>query len=165
MIFVTIGTMYGFDRLIRKMDGIAGAIDEKVIMQIGDTSYKPKNAKYFTFASKKDMDKLYNDARVIVCHSGVGSIISSLEYNKPVIVVPRLKAYGEVIDDHQTEIAKELEERGSIKVAYDLEKLGDILKNVNGEEHRSFNKKNELMSNLRNYLDELRVVGEKLWQQ
>jgi beta-1,4-N-acetylglucosaminyltransferase len=86
-----------------------------------------------------------------VCHSGVGSIISSLEYNKPVIVVPRLKLYGEVIDDHQTEIAKELEERGLIKVVYDLERLGDVLKGVDGE-FKNFNKKNELASNLEKYL-------------
>jgi UDP-N-acetylglucosamine transferase subunit ALG13 len=47
MIFVTVGTHYqGFDRLIRKMDEIAGKIEEDVIMQIGSTQYKPINAKY-----------------------------------------------------------------------------------------------------------------------
>ena len=50
MIFVTTGThSQGFDRLIQKMDEIAGKINEEVIMQIGSAKYKPKNAKFFNF--------------------------------------------------------------------------------------------------------------------
>ena len=42
MIFVTVGTHdQGFKRLVKKMDEIAGQIDEEVVMQIGSTDYKP----------------------------------------------------------------------------------------------------------------------------
>ncbi|RKY56218.1 MAG: beta-1,4-galactosyltransferase, partial [Candidatus Neomarinimicrobiota bacterium] len=38
MIFVTVGSHYkGFERLVEKMDEIAGKIEEEVIMQIGYT--------------------------------------------------------------------------------------------------------------------------------
>jgi UDP-N-acetylglucosamine transferase subunit ALG13 len=71
------------------MDEIAGRIDEAVIMQIGETTYKPKNARYFRFTSNEEIDRLYEDTRVVVCHAGVGSILTTLEHGKPVIAVPR----------------------------------------------------------------------------
>jgi len=130
LILVTVGLMYGFERLVKEMDGIAGRIDEAVIMQIGETTYKPKNARYFRFTSNEDIDRLYGNARVVACHAGVGSILTALEHGKPVIAVPRRKKYGEHVDDHQLEIARELEKEGRITVVcdvWDLEKvLGDV---------------------------------------
>jgi UDP-N-acetylglucosamine transferase subunit ALG13 len=129
MIFVTIGMMYKFDRLIKAMDYVAGKIDEEIIMQIGKTSYVPKNAKYFRFIPEKDIKSLYINARVVVCHAGVGSILTALHYNKPVIVVPRKKIEGEHVDNHQFEIARELEQEGQIKVVYDVEEIEKTLNN------------------------------------
>ena len=40
LILVTVGLMYGFERLVKAMDGIAGRMDEVVIMQIGGTTYE-----------------------------------------------------------------------------------------------------------------------------
>jgi UDP-N-acetylglucosamine transferase subunit ALG13 len=44
-------------------------------------------------------------ADIVIAHSGVGSIISALSSNKPVVVFPRLAKYKEHIDDHQLDIA------------------------------------------------------------
>lgn len=128
MIFVTIGTMYGFPRLIKEMDEIAKNIDEEVIMQIGETKYEPRNTKYFRFKSREELSRIYLNSRVVVSHAGVGSILSALDYMKPVIVVPRRKEYGEVIDDHQIEITRELDNEGIIDAIYDIKQLKDILK-------------------------------------
>src|SRR3989304_4840959 len=114
MIFVTIGMMYGFDRLIRKMDEIAGMIEEEVIMQIGVGTYKPENGKYFEFLSKKDMDNFYNSARIIVCHSGVGSIISALDYNEAMLFGPRVQGHGVFAATHRFELGEKLEDKGKI---------------------------------------------------
>jgi UDP-N-acetylglucosamine transferase subunit ALG13 len=57
MIFVTIGSAVKgieFTRLIKKMDDIAGKIDEEVVMQIGTVPYEPQNAKYFRYASYQE---------------------------------------------------------------------------------------------------------------
>lgn len=130
MILVIVGLMYGFENLVREMDEIAGRIEEKVVMQIGKTSYEPKNAKYFSFVSKEEIDELHKSARVVVCHAGVGSILTALEHEKPVIAVPRRKKYGESVDDHQLEIAKELDMEEKIKVIYDVRELERALMNV-----------------------------------
>jgi len=67
MIFVTIGTSpYGFKRLIKEMDIIAGKIDEEVIMQIGDTDYEPRHARCFRYTSRDDILNYYSDARIII---------------------------------------------------------------------------------------------------
>jgi len=156
MIFVTIGVSeYRFDRLIREMDEIAGRMDEKVIMQIGETAHEPKNAKYFRFASKREMDILYEDARVVVCHAGVGSILTALEHGKPIIAVPRRKKYGEHIDDHQLDIAGEMEKQGRITVVCNVRELEDMLDDVSTASEMKVVTEGELVKALKKYLEDI----------
>lgn len=145
--------MYGFERLISWMDTIAEKVDEEVIMQIGNTEYEPKNARYFRFESKEKMDQFYSEARVIVCHAGVGSLMTSLEHKKPVIAIPRRKELREVLDNHQIEISKELENEGRIKVANSLNELESHLLEV---EYTTSNlqMKNELVESLKRYINQ-----------
>lgn len=110
------------------MDEIAGKIDEKVIMQIGNTKYKPVNAEYFEFAEYSKIQKLNSDARIIVSHAGVGSILTAFEQKTHLIIFPRLKRYNEVVDDHQLQIAKELAENPNVTVVNDVEGLEEALK-------------------------------------
>lgn len=117
----------GFERLVKQMDEVAGRIDEEVIMQIGGTKYTPRNAKYFKFATEQEMKELLSKARVVVGHGGVGTIVDVLQAGKPLVVVPRLKEYGEVIDNHQLLLLHELERDGRVTAVYDLEKLGEVL--------------------------------------
>lgn len=126
LIFVTVGT-HGqqFLRLVKKADEISS---EDVIIQKGVTKYETKRAKSFSFASEAEMSQLYRDARVVVVHGGVGSIMSSLLEGKPTVVVPRLKKYGEHNDDHQLQITKELEKQGKITAVYDIESLKDAIR-------------------------------------
>lgn len=128
IILVTVGNHYhGFDRLIKKMDEFAASCPEKIIMQIGSTKYKPRNCEYFDFTEYERIQELNKQARIIVCHAGVGSILTALELNKPIIIVPRLKKFNEVFDDHQLEIAEVLNDQSHIKVVYDENMLKDAL--------------------------------------
>ena len=126
MIFVTVGGMRPFDRLVKEMDRIAGELNEKVVMQIGSTGYEPKNCEYFRFMPRKDIEEFYGGARVIVCHAGGGSVLTALQHSKPLVLVPRSKSHGEVFDDHQLEIARQMESRG-VTVVYDISGLKSAL--------------------------------------
>ena len=119
----------GFERLIRKMDEVAGTINEEVIIQIGHTKYTPRNAKYFDFTTAEELKELCQKARVVVTH-GAMTIIDALEQGTPVVVVPRLRKYNEVIDDHQLDFARELEKEGKVIAVYDVDKLEEALKEV-----------------------------------
>ncbi len=128
MIFLAVST-FGFDRLVKKMDEIAGSIDEQVVMQIGRGKYVPRNAEWFDFVNEEEFRQWCRKARIVVTH-GAMTMIDALEQGTPVIVVPRLKKYGEVIDDHQLYLVKELESEGKIAAIYDVEGLERTLKTM-----------------------------------
>lgn len=136
------------------LDKLKARVEEEVIMQIGEAIYEPKNAKYFRFASREEMDRLCEDARVVVCHAGVGSILTALEHGKPVVAVPRRKKYGEHIDDHQLDIAGEMEKEGRITVVHDVSKLESAIKNV-GSNLTDLKSEKKLVSKLKDYLNPL----------
>lgn len=153
MIFVTVGTHYAsFDRLIKKMDEIALNLDDEVIMQIGHTDYKPKNAKWFKFLDMKDIHDLYKKADVIISHAGAGTLIECLSYEKPLIIVPRLKKFNEHIDDQQIELAEALDKTNKAIAVCDIAKLADNLKASNNYKFKRSKKNNDLKNFLNNNL-------------
>ena len=126
MILVTVGSL-PFTRLVRKMDEIAAQLEEEVVMQIANDSYVPENAEYFRFQSYIEMQKLCRQARLVVCHGGVGSILTALEVGAPVIAVPRSERHGEAVDDHQLELVKLLVEESKIIAVDEVDEIPRVL--------------------------------------
>lgn len=52
------------------------------------------------------------DADVVISHAGAGSALTALELGRHPILVPRESAFNEHVDDHQQQIARELDRRG-----------------------------------------------------
>jgi len=155
LIFVTVGNHnQGFNRLIKKMDEVAGTIDEKVIIQIGYTNFKPVNAEYFSFVdSFGEILRLNRDSRVVVSHAGAGSIVTALKQKTPVIIVPRLKKYNEHMNDHQLDIAHAMFDDKNVTVVYDVELLEEYLKlNYTFVEEHSNDK---LVCHLKSYISSI----------
>lgn len=155
MIFVTVGNHdQGFDRLIKKMDEVAGKIDEKVIMQIGHTNCKPVNAEYFSFVDRfEEIVRLNRDSRVVVSHAGAGSIVTALKQKTQVIIVPRLNKYNEHMNDHQLEIAHAMSDNKNVIVVYDIESLEDSLKINHAFVEECSN--NKLVNHLKSYISSI----------
>jgi beta-1,4-N-acetylglucosaminyltransferase len=156
MIFVTVGTgSYDFSRLLSEMDKIAAFIGDSVLMQSGDSLYKPQNAKSFKYCSSKDMENHIIDSKVVISHCGIGTIISILKQKKPFILVPRLHKYGELVDDHQLELARELEKNG-IKVVYDTKELKETITHMSFEKtHITLDPSSSLALSINKYLYKL----------
>lgn len=153
MIFVTVGThTQGFERLIKKMDEIAGKIDEEVVMQIGYTNYVPKNAKWFRFLEYEKMLKVIEKSRIIVCHGGAGTLLDSLKFNKLIVVVPRLRKYNEAYDDHELELADALSREGRVIAVYDIEDLERILNEVKNMKPPAVKRDKKLTEFLKEYI-------------
>ena len=89
-------------------------IDEPVIAQTGYTQYKPKGIKCVPFVTEEEYQRYISEARIIISHAGTGAIFSSIAKGKTVIAIARLSKYGEMVNDHQTEIVKKLSEGGYI---------------------------------------------------
>ena len=117
MIFITLGTQkFQLNRLLQLIDEYVeqGLIEEEIIAQVGHSNYKPKHFKYYPFFDKEEFDDYIQKARIVITHSGVGSIITALNHKKPIIVYPRLKKYNEHVDNHQLDIARAFAKKGYI---------------------------------------------------
>ncbi|NQT01991.1 MAG: glycosyl transferase family 28 [Planctomycetes bacterium] len=132
MIFLTVGTQFPFDRLVGGVDQAfdGGLIDEEIIAQIGESSYKPHNFDSVASLDKNLFDKRLKEASGVISHAGMGTITMALDNNKPLLVMPRLAKYGEVVNDHQTAIARRFSELGHILVAYDAKDLPAGIRNL-----------------------------------
>ena len=125
MIFLTVGTQFPFDRLIKSVDRAFDGrlINEEIFAQIGETSYKPLNFESVVSLEKNVFDKRLREASSVISHAGMGTITMALKNHKPLLVMPRLKRYREHVNDHQVATARKFEELGHILVAYETEEL------------------------------------------
>lgn len=133
MILVLLGTQNNsFSRLLSKIDSLIenGSINDEVIVQAGHTSFNSANMKIFDFIPKDEMDTLISEANLIITHGGVGSIIKGIKLGKKVIAVPRLKEYGEHVNNHQIQIIENFDYNGYIKGVFDLEDFEKTIKNI-----------------------------------
>lgn len=130
MIFVTVGTQrFPFERLLRQADALAAeGTDEPVFAQTGHCTYIPTHCGHQSFLSKAEFAKKIEEASCVVTHSGVGTIIAALKRNKPVVVVPRLRRYGEHVDDHQLDIAQAFAQKGIVLVCGEGASLPRLVK-------------------------------------
>jgi len=152
LIFVTVGMhTKGFDRLLKKMDEIAATSGEEVVMQIGHTNFRPQTAKWFDFTTEEGIKEWCKKARVVVTQPAM-SILDAQEQNKPVIAVPRLQKYDEVIDDHQLDFARHLEKEGKVIAVYDVDKLEETLRRMDPKPMKLVRDK-RLVNALRKYIE------------
>ena len=129
MIFLTVGTQFPFDRLVKSVDDAIGrkGTGEDVFAQIGDSSYQPRNLKAVKVLDKDSFDRHFRKASSIIGHAGMGTISLALQHGKPLLVVPRRKRYGEVVNDHQVDIAEKFAQLGHVLVAHDVDELPEML--------------------------------------
>ena len=123
-IFVSVGSMMPFDRLVRAMDDWAGANpDVPVEIQIGRGKYQPVHVAFLSLVPAADYRAKVAACRLFVAHAGMGSIIAAIEAGKPLLMLPRLEAEGEHNTDHQLATAKSIGARPGLHVALDAADL------------------------------------------
>jgi len=132
MIFLAVGTIMPFDRLVRAVDEAIDArlINTPVFAQIGQTKLKPKNMEYASVLTKDEFDRKVTEAEFLISHAGIGSITMAGERGKRLIVMPRLKRYGEHVNDHQVATARQFGALGHILVANGADELFRKLREV-----------------------------------
>ncbi|MHC4461920.1 MAG: PssE/Cps14G family polysaccharide biosynthesis glycosyltransferase [Planctomycetota bacterium] len=130
MIFLTVGTSFPFNRLVKAVDRAIdrALIEEEIFAQVGAGGFKPKHIKYVEMLKKEEFDLCLRKASGLISHAGMGSITMALENHKPMLVMPRLRRYGEVVNDHQLDIARKFEQDSYILVAYGAEELPEKIR-------------------------------------
>jgi beta-1,4-N-acetylglucosaminyltransferase len=122
MIFVTVGSSsIAFDRLLQAVDQLG--IDERLVVQCGASTIRPHGAECVEFLDFDGFVDLIRDARVMVTHAGVGSVMTALRERKRPVVVPRLAVFGEAVDDHQVSFAQRAAELGLVTLIEEVNLL------------------------------------------
>lgn len=149
MILVTLGTQkQPFTRLLDNIEN--SKIKDEIIVQAGHTKYTSKKMKIFDFIDYEEMDDLVDRADIIITHGGTGSIVGPLKKNKKIIAVPRLKKYGEHVDDHQIQIVDMFSEVGYILKFDENDNIDKLVKEIKKKEMVKF------ISNTENFIKNLK---------
>ncbi len=152
-IFVTVGTQpHPFMRIFEMIELVAYEANYR--MQTGTCDYQ--NDEYFVKRYINDFETEIKEADVIICHGGVGSILSGLENKKKIIAVPRRKDLEEHVNDHQIEVCQEFTDQGYILMAQTPEELEAALFKIETFEPRAyFSNKNNFVTKLEGIIEEL----------
>ena len=133
MIFVILGTQdKKFPRLLeaiqKKIDEGKISKKEEIIVQAGSTKFESKNMKIIDYMSVKKFEECIDKADLIICHAGVGTILTALKKGKKIIAAARLKQYGEHVNDHQLQILDNFTAEGYILALEDFDKIDFLIK-------------------------------------
>jgi UDP-N-acetylglucosamine transferase subunit ALG13 len=154
VIFVTVGTNEArFDRLL---DAVARLeVDEEVVVQHGHSSpVGPAGATLVEFLPFEGIVDMVRRSRVVVTHAGVGSVMVSLANGKRPIVVPRLKAFAEAVDDHQFELGRRFASAGLVAFVETPEGISDAVQREQ-EAASIVPRTSSLALDLRGFLEEI----------
>lgn len=117
MVYITFGTQNNdFTRCLKEVENLIkeGLITDRVVAQVGYTKYRPQGIECVDFVSETDYQKIIAEAAVVISHAGSGALFSAIKTGKKIIAVARLAKYGEMVNDHQTELVKKLAKEGYI---------------------------------------------------
>lgn len=110
-VVVALGTQkYGFPRLLERLVRVVPRSAE-VLWQVGSTRIPRMPAGARRQVPFAEMQQAMREADVVVTHAGVGSALTALRAGQRAVYVPRRRRYGEHVDDHQVEMARELDRR------------------------------------------------------
>lgn len=141
MIFIILGSQkFQFNRLLKAVDlqVVQNKINDEIFAQIGASDYKPKNYNYKNFLNRDEFLEHISKADIVIAHGGTGAIVGALKQGKKVIAVPRLKKYGEHVDDHQLQLVREFNNLGLICMCSDCDQIWKTIEIVKFSEYKKY---------------------------
>jgi UDP-N-acetylglucosamine transferase subunit ALG13 len=127
-IVVALGTTAeAFPRIVHRLKQILPA-EADVLWQTGNTDPGEVGVPGHYMLPERELTEAMREADAVVCHAGVGNALAALEVGKCPVIVPRRLAFAELVDDHQVQIARELDGRGlAVSVEADELTRADLL--------------------------------------
>lgn len=131
MVLVTTGTNeQPFDRLVRAAADLAEL--EQAFVQYGSSREPHGAGEWVEFLDFDELADRMREARVVVCHAGVGSIMLARKCGHRPIVVPRRVSLGEAVDDHQLHMGRRLHAAGVVTLVEDERELPEAVAALEG---------------------------------
>jgi UDP-N-acetylglucosamine transferase subunit ALG13 len=119
---VSLGTeRWPFDRAVSRCREVLDGLD--ITWQTGTTRAVDGHGRRLAqWLPASELHEAFRCADVVVTHAGVGSVLAVLRQGKVPVVLPRRAGRGEMVDDHQVELAAMVTEKG-LAVAVDADDL------------------------------------------
>lgn len=127
MILATVGTQLPFPRLMTALNALAPRLEEPVIAQTGPDAGSYPALDCRPSLAPADFSRLFQEARVVVAHAGMGTILSARRWHKPLVILPRRHDLREHRNDHQQATARHVAALPGIHVAWTEEDLAALL--------------------------------------
>jgi UDP-N-acetylglucosamine transferase subunit ALG13 len=106
---VTVGTLeYPFERMIRKVASILPP-EVEVTWQVGPAEVGDLPIRARRSVPSAELADAIAEADVVIAHAGTGSALAAFEAGHCPVLVPRERAHGEHVDDHQHQTASYLD--------------------------------------------------------
>jgi UDP-N-acetylglucosamine--N-acetylmuramyl-(pentapeptide) pyrophosphoryl-undecaprenol N-acetylglucosamine transferase len=126
-VVVTLGSMrsYEFPRAVERLAAVLPEIlepDAEVLWQVGPTDTTGLGISSRDLIPASELAGAIARADLVVAHAGIGSALTALEAGKQPVLLPRRQARGEHVDDHQVQIAEDLEQR-ELAISRDVDEL------------------------------------------
>ncbi len=106
---VTVGTLeYPFERLVRKVAALLPA-DVDVTWQVGPAEVGDLPIRARRSVPSAELAEAIAAADLVIAHAGTGSALAAFEAGHCPVLIPRERAHGEHVDDHQHQTATYLD--------------------------------------------------------
>jgi len=127
---VIVGTdHHPFDRVIRWVNDWLGQHPEQAaafFVQAG-TATVPPVCESAPMLDVGRLATLLDESDVMICHGGPGSIADAWQRGHLPIVVPRMRRFGEHVDDHQVDFCRKFADLGRVRIAEDAATFTGLL--------------------------------------
>ena len=128
-VLVTVGSdHHPFDRLVRAVDEwVPSAAREVVLVTQHGTARPPEHGEAFSYLPHEELLAHMRATDLLVTQGGPMGIIESRRLGIIPIVMPRLKANGEVVDDHQVDLCRHLGDLGEVWLVEEADEVAAVL--------------------------------------
>lgn len=132
-LFVSVGTQLPFPRLINAVEALEVDGYTEVIYQTADADFQSNKGIAFESLTPKQYEQYFNECDIFISHAGMGSIITALDNNKPIIILSRIYAYDEHRNDHQIATAEKFKSFDNIYYAKSEGDIANLIKEVSNK--------------------------------
>jgi beta-1,4-N-acetylglucosaminyltransferase len=116
-----------FNRLLEAVKALVPLLPAPVVVQHGHTPFSCVACMSREFLDTERFTEEIATAEVLILHAGAGSALHAIKARKVPVIVPRRSCFGEHVDDHQVEFARQL---GAERLAVVVEDTGDLMQAV-----------------------------------
>lgn len=122
--FVTVGNAkQSFTRLLEAVAANASLLPQPVLVQHGHTPVPLSTFEAVSFIDMETFGIHVREAELLIMHAGAGAMIHAITAGKRPIVMPRLAAFDEIVNDHQVEFAEAMAAEGKAWMVNDAAEL------------------------------------------